>query len=168
MASNSHLGRLFLRTVWIFQAIAAGPIFFCLGMLAIFNMFHTFNTLYEFFTHLITAFLAAGIIFIVVVQRTLPPAETAKNLTLRFEVSKSILATALWLWLMFDAIFGPRDHSGYYMPRSQRITVAAISSVLPLVLFYPTVIYTASYSQDTRQEAQQPEAVDEGSPLLRS
>ncbi|KAK4901470.1 hypothetical protein LTR49_027232, partial [Elasticomyces elasticus] len=111
---------------------AIGPIFVYLGMLAIFNMFHTFNTLYEFFTHLITAFLAAGIIFIVVVQRTLPPAETAKNLTLRFEVSKSILATALWLWLMFDAVFGPRDHSGYYMPWSQRITVAAISSVLPL------------------------------------
>ncbi|KAK5741060.1 hypothetical protein LTR17_004210 [Elasticomyces elasticus] len=168
MATTPRLGQLFLRTVWIFQAIAAGPIFFCLGMLAIFNMFNTFDTLYEFFTHLITALLAAAIIFIVVVQRTLPPDATSKTLTLRFEISKSILATALWLWLLFDAIFGPRNHSGYYMPRSQRIAVAGISSILPLILFYPTVVYTAVYMRHTEQYRQEPEAVDERSPLLQS
>ncbi|KAK3613034.1 hypothetical protein LTR22_028338, partial [Elasticomyces elasticus] len=85
MASTPQLGQLFHRTVWIFQAIAASPIFFCLGMLAIFSMFNNFDTLYEFFTHLITALLAASIIFIVVVQRLLPLERTSKHLTLRFE-----------------------------------------------------------------------------------
>jgi len=39
MAQPPELGELFLRTTWIFQAIAAGPIFVWLGLLAVFNMF---------------------------------------------------------------------------------------------------------------------------------
>ena len=128
--NSRQLVPTFMRTVWLFQAIIAGPIFVLLGLLAVFNMFNTYGRLYDFITHLGTSLLAAGIIFIVVVQRTVGRLE--KSLTLRFEVIKSILATALWLWLLLDAIFGPSDHYGYYTPRSRRIAAAAISSILLL------------------------------------
>lgn len=47
----------------------------------------------------------------------------------------------MWTWLLLDSIFyRPRY---YYGNRGQRIAIAAVSSILVLVLFYPTAIYAA-------------------------
>ena len=96
---------------------------------------YTFDSLYDFFNHLINSLLAAGITFAVLIQRKLLVNRNAKQYTLRFEIAKSVLATALWLWLLLDAIFGPSDHYGYYGGRSRRISVACISSLLLLSVF---------------------------------
>jgi hypothetical protein len=51
-----------------------------------------------------TGLMAAAIIFITLVQfRTRNP----PKLTFWFEFAKSALATALWLWLVYDSAFGP-------------------------------------------------------------
>lgn len=127
----AQLSTLVLRTTWIFQAIAAGPTFVVLGLLAIFNLFNTYSRIYDFVTHLMTTLLAAGIIFIVLLQRKIPPEKTDARQTLRFEIAKSALATALWLWLMLDAVFGPKDHYWNDL-RPRRIASAGIASLLLL------------------------------------
>ena len=128
---NQSLTQAFLTTIWIFQLIAAGPIFVWLGLAVIFNLFYTFDRAYDFITHLCTSLLAAGILFIVLVQRKLGDSSSLP-LTLKFEMAKSVCATALWVWLMLDAIFGPEDHYGYRQGRRTRITASAISCVLVL------------------------------------
>lgn len=94
----ADIGHVFLTRIWLFQAIVAGPTFVLLGIFAIVNLYSTYDTTYDFVTNLCTAILAAGIIFIVLVQQQLPAA--GKRLTYRFELAKSVLATALWVWLM--------------------------------------------------------------------
>lgn len=128
--SSSPIGHVFLTRIWLFQAIIAAPTFIILGMMAIANMYNTYDTIYDFVTHLCTAILAAGIIFVVLVQKKLP--EAGKKLTFLFEVAKSVLATALWVWLMADAIWGPISHGGYRRDRKMRIVTSAIASVLLL------------------------------------
>lgn len=128
---SEALDQLFLRTVWIFQAIAAGPTFVILGGAAIINLLHTYDAICDFVTHLVTALLAAGVIFIVLVQRKISPEKTSKRLTLKFEVAKSVLATVLWIWLLLDAIFGPSNHySSVY--RVVRIKASVVASLLLL------------------------------------
>ena len=51
-----------------------------------------------------TAFMAAGIVFIVYVQRR---AIATPYQVLMLEAAKSVLATGLWLWLILDSAFGP-------------------------------------------------------------
>ncbi|CAN9284967.1 unnamed protein product [Alternaria alternata] len=51
-----------------------------------------------------TALMAAGIVFIVYVQRK---AIATPYQVLMFEAAKSVLATGLWLWLILDSAFGP-------------------------------------------------------------
>jgi hypothetical protein len=59
----------------------------------------------DFFTSL----MAAGIIFIVIIQRRI---QIDALKTFIFEGVKSVLATGLWLWLLLDTLFGPWQ-SGY-------------------------------------------------------
>lgn len=131
---DQSLSRAILTTVWIFQLVVAGPIFIWLGLLALLNLYYTFDRVYDFVAHLCTFLLAAGIFFIVLVQRKLADDAVAKRLqlTIRFEVAKAVLATALWVWLIMDAIFGPEDRYGYYGMRGARIVASAISAVLLL------------------------------------
>ena len=56
----------------------------------------------------INALFGAGIIFIVLIQRR-TRLDTTK--TLIFEIAKSVLATAMWIWLLLDTIFGPWQKS---------------------------------------------------------
>ena len=88
---------------------------------------------YDFITHLCTALLAAGILLLVIVQRNIPQERTLKDVTLKFEIAKSGLATALWFWLMMDAAFGPQDHYTYY-DRATRVQTAAFASLLLLLV----------------------------------
>ena len=127
------INRAFLTTAWTFQLVAAGPIFIWLGLAAIFNLFYTFDRVVDFITHLFTSLFAAGIFFIVLVQRKLRKEDASNRpLTLRFEVAKLVLATMLWVWLMMDAIFGPDDHYGYRDGRQTRIIASAVSVFLIL------------------------------------
>jgi len=95
----TDIGRVFLSKAWLFQAIVAGPTFVVLGMCAMFAIWEaTYWTVYDFLTFSCTAIMAGGIIFVVLVQRQLPTA--GKLWTFRFELTKSALATAMWIWLM--------------------------------------------------------------------
>ena len=121
-----------MRTAWIFQAIAATPIFVFLGISTFVNLFNTFDTVYVFTTHLCNALFAAGILFTIIVQRRVTEEQSSKTLILRFEVAKSACATALWAWLFLDAIFGPRDAYGWYYDRPRRVMIAAMCSLMLL------------------------------------
>jgi len=87
---------------------------------------------YEFLTDFSTFLMASGIIIVALVQR--PPPNTGKALMLLCEIAKSVLATAIWIWLMIDAVLGPRKHSD---PHSEiRLIISAVSdfSVVSLQL----------------------------------
>jgi hypothetical protein len=75
--------------------------------------------------------MSAGIIFIVYVQRK---ALVSAYQTLICEAVKSVLATALWLWLILDAAFGPWKEGGYIHDEDveRRVKRAALSSILLL------------------------------------
>ena len=76
--------------------------------------------------------MAAGIIFIVIVQRKVSSTDL---LTLQFEAAKSILATGLWLWLMLDSAFGPWKRRQYRDPSREvpmRVARAATAAILLL------------------------------------
>ena len=131
-AKKQILNRAFLTTAWTFQLVAAGPIFIWLGLAAIFNLFYTFDRVTDFITHLFTSLFAASIFFIVLVQRKLRTQDALdRPLTLKFEIVKLVLAIALWVWLMLDAVFGPEDHYAWKMCQT-RITASAVSVILVL------------------------------------
>jgi hypothetical protein len=134
MADNRQrqpLSNALLRTVWLFQAIVAGPTFVILGLLVFIALYDQYIDVYYFVTHLCTAIFAGAIIFIVVVQRKIPYEVSNPRLTLIFEIAKSVFATALWIWLMMDSLFGPhRRYRGSYT--KPLITASAISSLLLL------------------------------------
>jgi hypothetical protein len=82
--------------------------------------------------------MAAAIIFIVLVQ--LRTRNTAK-LTYGFEFGKSCLATALWLWLVFDSAFGPWQNGWRYndhpeerdRDRVYRLLRSVVALLLPML-----------------------------------
>ena len=78
--------------------------------------------------------MAAGIVFIVFVQRktfasSRQPVQigdfTPEGLSFLFEVAKSVLATAMWIWLLLDSAVGPNAYH-------DRVVTAVISGVLLL------------------------------------
>jgi hypothetical protein len=77
----------------------------------------------------ICALMAAAIIFIVYVQRK---AVLTSYQTLIFEGVKSTLATALWLWLILDAAFGPWSHQVDQVRVDRQVERAAFSVLLLL------------------------------------
>jgi hypothetical protein len=101
----TDIGRAFLTKAWIFQAIIASPTFIFLGAEAMFAVWEpTYWTVYDFITFSFTATMAGGIIFLVLVQRQLPNA--GKLWTFRFELAKAVIATGLWIWLLYVCIRG--------------------------------------------------------------
>ena len=77
----------------------------------------------------ICALMAAAIIFIVYVQRK---AVVTSYQTLIFEGVKSTLATALWLWLILDAAFGPWSRNVNQDWVNRQVARAALSVLLLL------------------------------------
>jgi hypothetical protein len=148
------------RTACIFQGVIALPAMLVMGGTALQSLFTLEMPIYDFMSvpsitpssstsvsicscvHFNTKILirrrlatflglfASGIIFLVWVQHNV---ETSRSATLYVEIVKSGLATAGWLWLLLDCIFGP-DHYSYYdpPPRGPRIQRAAISVILLL------------------------------------
>lgn len=128
-SDSQSLGSTFLRTYWIFQAIFAGPISAALAISAFVRLLDLHGPLYDFVTQICTAILSAGIVFIVLVQRKLDKSYSSKSLTLKFEIAKSIFATALWVWCMLDAALGPESEFDYYK-RPPRVGSAAVASIV--------------------------------------
>ncbi|KAK3330452.1 hypothetical protein B0H66DRAFT_62793 [Apodospora peruviana] len=159
---NAHLGRIFLTRAWIFQAIIASPAMIIYGGVAFFAVFDgSYYTIYDFVMYLCESILAAGIIFIVLIQRQLKPAslrsESGKRLTVYFEAAKALLATALWLWALIDAVL-TRDN--YYHRSERRIAAAGIAFIVLVLFWYPTVAYSI-YSLNTHS-VEEEEAEDRG------
>lgn len=127
----SSLGPIFLRTLWIFQALAATPLVFFLGVGAYSHFLFTFETVYDLITTIFNALMASAIVFIVLVQRALPADRTTIHLTLRFEVAKATLATIMWAWLMSDALLNPLNRYRFY-DRVMRMKAAAVTAILLL------------------------------------
>ncbi|KAF2767735.1 hypothetical protein EJ03DRAFT_142146 [Teratosphaeria nubilosa] len=125
------LQSLFLRTLWIWQAAVASPIFVILGLLVILNLFNTFDgSIYDFVTRLFSAIMAAAIITLVLVQRQIPREHTEKTFTLRCEIAKSLLGTALWAWCLFDSVNAASTYDSMGVVQNQRVVAAMISIVL--------------------------------------
>jgi hypothetical protein len=78
------------------------------------------------------ALMSGGILFIIMTQRYATEVLT-KKINLYFEIVKSALATAIWLWFMADSIWGPQRHYYYNPPpdrsRGPKIIRSAISVV---------------------------------------
>ncbi|KAK5120464.1 hypothetical protein LTR85_006119 [Meristemomyces frigidus] len=149
-------------------AIAAAPVFLGLGYFATSMIFNSQrDRFYDFWADFINSFLAAGIIFVVMVQGQLPFHKTPKRVTLRFECVKAAIATVLWVWMLLDALFGPEVHSGHYQVPSQRVAAAAICSILLFILFYPAVLYVYVDIRRTEDEGRDRGEGGERSPLLR-
>ncbi|KUJ12765.1 uncharacterized protein LY89DRAFT_687722 [Mollisia scopiformis] len=151
------------RTTGLFQALVALPTMFFMGEVSMVALFQSRIPIYDFIASTFNALFAAGIIFIVFVQRNVT---MSKTITVYFEEAKSGLATAVWLWLLLDTICGPEHHYWYYYsgPRGARIIRAAISIILLFIIYYPTLIYAV---YEKRNESitppQDPEApVDQG------
>jgi hypothetical protein len=126
-----HLGATFLQTYWLFQAIFSGPISAALAISAFVRLLNTHGPIYDFVTQVCNAILSGAIVFIVLIQQRLPAHQNSKPLTLRFEVAKSALATALWVWLMCDSAFGPQNEYDYYK-RKPRVVSASVASIVLL------------------------------------
>jgi hypothetical protein len=77
---------------------------------------------------------SSGIVFAVWIQRSV---RMSRKVTLYFEIAKSTFATAIWLWLILDAAFGPglRRYRGDY-PRTPLVTRAAISVIVLLYVAF--------------------------------
>ncbi|KAL1797346.1 hypothetical protein ACET3X_003952 [Alternaria dauci] len=142
------LGQQTLRGFGIFQAIVSIPTMVILGFFAWEQMIFPYQEdFYFFFAPSMTALMAAGIVFIVYVQRK---AIATPYQVLLFEAAKSVLATGLWLWLILDSAFGPwrvqhHEHAPdtYVDPDyvRRRVQHDALASLLLIVFFYPPLGY---------------------------
>lgn len=130
-----RLGPPVVRTTWLFQAIIAGSaiVYLEMGTLWIIHLdYYMLFTSYRALKGVYLALFAAMIIFIVIVQRNYP--DPHPTVTARFELSKGVLATVVWAWVLLDVIFlNPYDH---YDPdqrkKRTRIILAAASAVILL------------------------------------
>jgi hypothetical protein len=74
--------------------------------------------------------MAAGIIFIVIIQRKIP---LGKLWQFRLEAAKSLLASSMWLWLFLDSLFAHMHRDPYYRDTVPRVIRAGITGI---VLWY--------------------------------
>ncbi|KAK3109727.1 hypothetical protein LTR53_016695 [Teratosphaeriaceae sp. CCFEE 6253] len=129
----ARMGDVFLRTTWAFQTVVASPVFFGMGYGAVAKIFaNNRDRFYDLWADFFCAFLAAAIIFVVLVQVQLPFRKTAKRTTLGFEGAKAGLASGLWVWMLLDACFGPATRSGSLLIPEQRFQMVGICAFLLL------------------------------------
>jgi len=161
-----------VRTAGLFQGLVAVPVMLVMGESVFEHLFwwYYYTRVYNFILAFFNALFAAGIVFIIFIQRQ--PIQSAA-IRLYLELAKSACATAVWIWLLLDSIFGPQR--GYYYnppsrPRAPKIISAALSVFVLLIVFYPTLVY-AIVDKSHEDNAEVPEAgeagpADEQTPLL--
>ncbi|KAM7209601.1 hypothetical protein V8F20_000004 [Naviculisporaceae sp. PSN 640] len=152
---SSNLGIALLTRAWLFQAIIALPIAVILGVDALASVYDGYSKIYDFTMYLGNSLLAGAIIFIVLVQRQLKP-ETflrtvdGRKLTFWFEMTKSVLATLLWGWILLDAIF---NTDRYYRDDDQmRRIVRCIIAYIVLIFFWYSTAWYSRYSMKNHSD----------------
>ncbi|KAE9378989.1 hypothetical protein N431DRAFT_450906 [Stipitochalara longipes BDJ] len=113
---------------------------------------------------------ASGVVFAVWIQRSV---RMSRKVTLYFEIAKCGFATAIWLWLILDAAFGPGYWGDY--PRKPMVFRAAISVIVLFILYYPTLVWAfidhklhgEAIPPPEDEQAQDEETAREREPLLR-
>ncbi|TGO20272.1 hypothetical protein BPAE_0316g00030 [Botrytis paeoniae] len=149
------LGQNMAHTVGVFQALIAFPVMIHAGVFTFWCLTLDANfTIYEFVNSLSNAFFSASILFIIITQRGGNSGDVNKEFMVWLEVAKSGFASAVWLWLLFDGIFGP-VHNSYNQPQSRtpRIAQAIISFLGLPFLFYPTLAF-AIYDLRTSRKSE--------------
>lgn len=124
-----------VRILWIFQAAIA-------GFLVILWVPDIVNELawpsygadgYPVVRELALSILAASIVYTVIVQWRYP--DPHPRVAARLELGKGLVATAMWGWLLLDAIFYIPGYKYYYDPycrrRAVRITFSAWAIAIP-------------------------------------
>ncbi|KAM7193737.1 hypothetical protein V8F33_007671 [Rhypophila sp. PSN 637] len=146
-----ELGTILLTRIWLFQVLISTPITLILGACSMFILYDGYTYIYDFVKYLGNTILAMGIIFIVLVQRklvtggssTFLSSATGRKFTFGCETGKSVLATALWAWILLDAIFKHRGDDGHYNPwQVRRIICCCIAFIVLPLFWYPTVWYS--------------------------
>ncbi|KAF7899380.1 uncharacterized protein EAF01_008593 [Botrytis porri] len=131
------------HTIGVFQALIAFPVMIHAGVFTFWCLTLDANfTIYEFVNALSNAFFSASILFIIITQRGGNSGDISKEFMVWLEMAKSGFASAVWLWLLVDSIFGP-VHNFYNQPpsRTPRIAQAIISFLGLPFLFYPTLAF---------------------------
>ncbi|KAF7874567.1 uncharacterized protein EAF02_008544 [Botrytis sinoallii] len=149
------LGQNMAHTIGVFQALIAFPVMIHAGVFTFWCLTLDANfTIYEFVNSLSNAFFSASILFIIITQRGGNSGDISKEFMVWLEVAKSGFASAVWLWLLFDSIFGP-VHNSYNQPQSRtpRIAQAIISFLGLPFLFYSTLAF-AIYDLKTSRESE--------------
>ncbi|KAM3152254.1 hypothetical protein ABEW05_007346 [Botrytis cinerea] len=149
------LGQNMAHTVGVFQALISFPLMIHAGVFTFWCLTLDANfTIYDFVNALSNAFFSASILFIIITQRGGNSGDITKEFMVWLEVAKSGFASAVWLWLLFDSIFGP-VHNSYNRPasRTPRIAQAIISFLVLPFLFYPTLAF-AIYDLKTSRESE--------------
>ncbi|TGO47162.1 hypothetical protein BCON_0290g00030 [Botryotinia convoluta] len=149
------LGQNMAHTVGVFQALIAFPVMIHAGVFTFWCLTLDANfTIYEFVNSLSNAFFSASILFIIITQRGGNSGDISIEFMVWLEVAKSGFASAVWLWLLFDGIFGP-VHNSYNRPQSRtpRIAQAIISFLGLPFLFYPTLTF-AIYDLKTSRKSE--------------
>lgn len=129
--SPRRLEHAAVQTVWLFQAFIAGLLFILSGLDIVRELdYPSYGAdAYPILKDLFLAILAATIVYIVMTQRRYP--EPHPKITAKFELAKGLLATAVWFWVLLDAIFYIPSSPYYYDPycryRAIRITLSAVS-----------------------------------------
>ncbi|KAH8749215.1 hypothetical protein F5883DRAFT_232405 [Diaporthe sp. PMI_573] len=130
-----RLGHVAARTLWLFQALIAG----CLAIVWWNDILWEVErpsygaNAYPVIRELFLTLLAAMIVYAVIVQWHHP--DPHPRVTARLELGKGLIATAVWGWLLLDAVFFvpgyPYYNDPYCRRRTVRITFTAWSIAIP-------------------------------------
>lgn len=133
---NPHrLRQVAARTLWLFQALIAG--FLAVSWVQDIPWELNYSSYganaYPVIRELFLSILAASIVYTCIVQWKHP--DPHPKVTARLELGKGLIATAMWGWLLLDAIFFvpgyPYYNDPYSRGRAVRITFTAWSIAIP-------------------------------------
>lgn len=148
MADTENPGRLrqvAARTLWLFQALIAA----FLAVSWVQDIPWELNwpsygaNAYPLIRGLFLSILAAMIVYTTIVQWKHP--EPHPKVTARLELGKGLIATAMWGWLLLDAIFFIPGYPYYSDPycrrRAVRISFIAWSIAIPCSCYLEQYLY---------------------------
>lgn len=133
--SPRHPGHAAVRILWIFQAVIAAflIILWVPDIVVGVNQPRYGADAYPVLRELALSILAASIVYTVIAQWKHP--DPHPRVTARLELVKGLVATAMWAWLLLDAIFYmpryPYYNDPYCRRRAVRITFSAWSIAIP-------------------------------------
>lgn len=130
--SFNDLSYLFYRTAWALQGVASITSFVFLGLRTLINITSVgrYAQIGQTVLHLVCAVASGAVICILAVQNFRHKGITKAGY--KFEITKSALATTIWVCLLIEAIVNSVG-SGHYLDRlNVDAAVVVASSVLSL------------------------------------